>query len=151
MESTAVIVVVTLTAAAILAFIVGSASPALISLLSVSMIFAGVFLGAPNAKPPARLVARHEFTPPSGSSGSAAERVAEVTAKAQTLQPPRNEQGLQLKTRFNAQLLRRCPMAHGMSKGRPPFALGRSRKRHSRSSRLAQFFFLRRGGFIQGP
>src|SRR6516164_7315652 len=37
---------------AILAFIVGSASPALISLLSVSMISAGVFLGAPRPNHP---------------------------------------------------------------------------------------------------
>src|SRR5262249_52635920 len=42
------------------AFILGSATPASISLLSLSMISTGVFLGA-DAKPAASLVARYEF------------------------------------------------------------------------------------------
>ena len=43
------------------ALILGSARPALISLLSLSTISAGVFLGAPTPIPCARLVARHEI------------------------------------------------------------------------------------------
>ena len=43
------------------ALILGSARAALISLLSLSMISAGVFLGAPTPNQHARLVARHEF------------------------------------------------------------------------------------------
>ena len=43
------------------AFILGSARAALISLLSLSTISAGVFFGAPTPIPDARLVARHEF------------------------------------------------------------------------------------------
>ena len=43
------------------ALILGSARPALISLLSLSMISAGVFLGAPTPYHDARLVARHEL------------------------------------------------------------------------------------------
>ena len=43
------------------ALILGSARPALISLLSLSTISAGVFLGAPTPIPRARLVARHEI------------------------------------------------------------------------------------------
>ena len=42
------------------ALILGSARPALIALLSFSMISVGVFVGD-NAKPRARLVARHEI------------------------------------------------------------------------------------------
>ena len=43
------------------AFILGSARPALISLLSLSTISAGVFFGAPMPNHDARLVARHKF------------------------------------------------------------------------------------------
>ena len=43
------------------ALILGSARPALISLLSLSMISVGVFFGAPTPIPVARLVARHEI------------------------------------------------------------------------------------------
>ena len=43
------------------ALILGSARPALISLLSLSTISAGVFLGAPTPYQRARLVARHEI------------------------------------------------------------------------------------------
>src|SRR5215468_1822837 len=42
-------------------FAFASASTALISLLSLSMISSGVFFGAPNAQPPACLIARHKF------------------------------------------------------------------------------------------
>jgi hypothetical protein len=64
------------------AFIAGLASAALISLLSVPMISAGVFLGAPMpiqklASNPGRKSAKV------GRSGSAAERLTLVTARAE--------------------------------------------------------------------
>src|SRR5262249_21648265 len=57
-----------------LVFILGSARPALFSLLSLWMISAGVFFGAP---PPYRVLPSYPATtsPMLGSSGSASERV----------------------------------------------------------------------------
>src|SRR6516162_10831216 len=61
------------------AFIVGSARAALISLLSVSMILAGVFLGAP--RPPHALASKPRRNSPTvGRSGRLSQRVAVVTA-----------------------------------------------------------------------
>src|SRR5262249_13861850 len=66
------------------AFIVGSARAALISLLSVSMILAGVFLGAP--RPPHALASKPGRNSPTvGRSGSVSQRVAVVTAKRRSL------------------------------------------------------------------
>src|SRR4029077_4774374 len=66
------------------AFILGSARAALISLLSLSMISVGVFLGAPIPYQP--LASSPEINSAMGGmSGSAAERVAEVTARARNL------------------------------------------------------------------
>src|SRR5262249_55961835 len=62
------------------AFIVGSARIALISLLSLSMIAAGVSLGAPSPYQP---IASYPCTdsPTVGMFGRASERVAPVTAR----------------------------------------------------------------------
>src|SRR5262249_2902362 len=66
------------------AFILGSAGPALISLLSFSTISAGVAFGAPT---PNQALASKPGTNSStvGTSGSASERVAVVTASARSL------------------------------------------------------------------
>src|SRR5262249_29473578 len=62
----------------------GSERPALISLLSLSMISAGVFRGAPT--PPQALASKPgKKSPTVGMSGSASERVAVVTASARSL------------------------------------------------------------------
>ena len=58
-----------------LALILGSARAALISLLSLSMISAGVFLGAPMPSQGAGFVARQK-SPTVGMSGSASERAS---------------------------------------------------------------------------
>src|SRR5262245_43277147 len=66
------------------ALILGSARPALISLLSLSMISAGVFLGAPTPyQPVASKPGTNSLTV--GIWGSASERVAVVTASARSL------------------------------------------------------------------
>jgi hypothetical protein len=64
-------------------FILGSARAAFISLLSLSMIFGGVFLGAPM---PYQLAASYPGTksPTGGMSGNASKRVALVTARARS-------------------------------------------------------------------
>src|SRR5262249_31700960 len=64
----------------LLVFSLGSARPALISLLTLSMPSAGVFFGAP---PQYQVLASYPATasPTLGSSGSASERVAVVTAR----------------------------------------------------------------------
>src|SRR5207253_4692223 len=66
------------------ALILGSASAALISLLSLSMISAGVFLGATT---PYQLLASYPGTKSDmvGTSGNASERVAVVTANERSL------------------------------------------------------------------
>src|SRR4030081_377005 len=66
------------------AFSFGSARPALISLLRLSLISAGAFLGAP---PPYHPLASKPGRTSStdGSSGNAGQRVALVTARARTL------------------------------------------------------------------
>jgi hypothetical protein len=72
---------------AIRAFIVGSARAALISLLSVSMILAGVFLGAPTPDQAlASYPGRNSLTV--GRSGSPSQRVAVVTANGRSLPGP---------------------------------------------------------------
>src|SRR6516164_6310911 len=66
------------------AFILGSARPALISLLSLSTISVGVFLGAPT---PNQGLASYPGTksPTVGISGNASARVAAVTANGRSL------------------------------------------------------------------
>src|SRR6516165_1377429 len=65
-------------------FILGSVRPSLISLLSLSTISTGVSLGAPT---PFHVVASYPSTksPTVGTSGSASERIAVVTANARSL------------------------------------------------------------------
>ena len=66
------------------ALILGSARPALISLLSLSTISAGVAFGAP--MPDQKLASKPGTNSPTvGMSGSASERVAAVTASARSL------------------------------------------------------------------
>src|SRR5215470_7257575 len=66
------------------ALILGSASAALISLLSLSMISSGVSRGAPT---PYHVLASNPGTksPTGGTSGNASERIAVVTASARSL------------------------------------------------------------------
>ena len=66
------------------ALILGSARPALISLLSLSTISAGVCLGRADAEPRARLVARHELAH-GRDVRQHLQRVAVVTASARSL------------------------------------------------------------------
>src|ERR1700736_4068484 len=79
-NSADVIGIGTLPTSASRAFILGSARPALISLLSLSTISAGVFLGAPA---PNHTLASYPGTksPTVGTSGNASERVDVVTAR----------------------------------------------------------------------
>src|SRR5262249_41403770 len=68
------------------ALILGSARPALISLLSLSIICDGVFLGAPT---PNQALASYPATnsPTVGISGNASARVDVVTANGRSLPP----------------------------------------------------------------
>ena len=97
------------------ALILGSASATLISRLSLPTISAGVFLGAPM---PCQVLASKPGTnsPTAGTSGSASERCAEVTASARTL--PALMVAIDSGNGLNMTCT--CPPIRSMSAGAPP-------------------------------